>query len=548
MRSHSPNSLQYKKLPDSESPEYRSNKKQKKGIRSWITKLIIFLLITGSLYLIYRQFFTLQGSPNQPPLPVRAERANLKVSVSANGTVEPKKLVNVSPKNAGILKELYVEEGDYLQQGQLIAKMDDSNLLGQLLESEGKLAEAQANLRKLINGNRSQEIAQAQAKLEQLKAKLKKLITGNRSQEIAQAKAKLTNAQATFDQAEDELRRDQILLQEGAISQLDLNKQRAIRDSAKAEVTEAEEELSLMNEGTRQEEIEEARAEVKAQQQVLSLLQEGTRQEEIDQARAEVQSTKGSLKTIQTEIEDTLIRAPFQGIVSSKYADPGAFVTPMTSGSAVSSATSTSILSIASENEILANVSENNIAKIKVGQAVGIEADAFPGIIFEGKVSQIAPQATVEQNVTSFEVKVELTQEAQQQLRSGMNVSVEFYVEELTNVLTVPTIAVTRKNNTTGVYIVGPDLSPEFVSVVTGASSDSLTEVKSGLDGSEHVLTEPPPSDGPPKPGFSLSNLFRGGSHNGPPGGGPPGGGPPGGGPPGGGPPGGGPPSGGPPQ
>ncbi|EAZ92674.1 Secretion protein HlyD [Crocosphaera chwakensis CCY0110] len=457
--------------------------------------------------------------------------------MSANGTVEPKKLVNVSPKNAGILRELFIEEGDYVKKGQLIAKMDDSNLLGQLIESEGKLAEAQANLRKLINGNRSQEIAQAEAKLEQLEANLKKLITGNRSQEIAQAQARLINAQATFEQAEDEFKRDEILFKEGAISQLTLNEQRAIRDSAKAEVTEAEEELSLMNEGTRQEDIEEARAEVKAQTEALSLLEEGTREEEIAQARAEVQSTKGSLQTIKTEIEDTMIRAPFNGIISSKYADPGAFVTPMTSGSAVSSATSTSILSLASENEILTNVSENNIAKIKVGQAVGIEADAFPGIIFEGKVSQIAPQATVQQNVTSFEVKVDLSQEAQQQLRSGMNVSVEFYIDELNNVLTVPTIAVTRKDNTTGVFIVGLDHAPEFLPIVIGASSDSLTEVKSGLDGSEHILTEAPPSDAPPKAGFSLRDLFRGGSNQGPPGGGPPGGGPPGSGPPGGGPP-----------
>ncbi|MDJ0845821.1 efflux RND transporter periplasmic adaptor subunit [Crocosphaera sp.] len=469
----------------------------------------------------------MQTHPDQRPLPVRAERANLKVTVSANGTVEPKKLVNVTPKNAGILAELYVDEGDYVQTGELIAKMDDSNLLGQLLESEGNLAEAQANLRKLINGNRSQEIAQARAKLEQLEANLKKLVNGNRSQEIAQSQARLANAKATFEQAEDEWQRNEILFQEGAIARLTLNKKKAVRDRAKAEVTEAEEELSLMNEGTRQEEIEEARAEVKAQREELSLLQEGTRQEEIAQARAEVQSTKGSLKTIKTEIEDTMIRAPFDGIVSSKYADPGAFVTPMTSGSSVSSATSTSILSLASENEILANVSEKNIAKIKVGQAVGIEADAFPGIIFDGKVSQIAPQATVEQNVTSFEVKIELAQEAQQQLRSGMNVSVEFYIDELTNVLTVPTIAVTRKDNRTGVYIVGVDFAPEFVSIVTGASSDSLIEVKSGLDGSEQILTEPPPSDAPPQPSFSLGDLFRGGSHNHPPGGGPPGGRPP---------------------
>jgi HlyD family secretion protein len=61
-----------------------------------------------------------------------------------------------------------------------------------------------------------------------------------------------------------------------------------------------------------------------------------------------VTQAEGSLKTIQTQIEDAVIRAPFSGIVTSKYADPGDFVTPTTSGSSVSSATSSSILSLAS--------------------------------------------------------------------------------------------------------------------------------------------------------------------------------------------------------
>lgn len=104
--------------------------------------------------------------------------------------------------------------------------------------------------------------------------------------------------------------------------------------------------------------------------------------------------------------------------MTQKYADPGAFVTPTTSGSAVSSATSSSILALASRNEVVANLSESNIAKIRLGQKVTITADAYPGRTFEGKVSQIAAQATVEQNVTSFQVKVSLTN-TQRLLRWG---------------------------------------------------------------------------------------------------------------------------------
>ncbi|MHC5731178.1 MAG: efflux RND transporter periplasmic adaptor subunit, partial [Nostoc sp.] len=129
-------------------------------------------------------------------------------------------------------------------------------------------------------------------------------------------------------------------------------------------------------------------------------------------------SARGSLQNIQAEINDTIIRAPFNGVVTKKYADPGAFVTPTTASSEVASSSSSSILSLASTNEVVASLAETNISKIRLGQKVSIQADAYPGKTFEGKVSQIAAQAIVEQNVTSFEVRVSLS-DPQRLLRSG---------------------------------------------------------------------------------------------------------------------------------
>lgn len=111
--------------------------------------------------------------------------------------------------------------------------------------------------------------------------------------------------------------------------------------------------------------------------------------------KAQILSTRGSLKTIQTQINDTSIRAPFNGIVTRKFADPGAFVTPTTAGSAVSSATSSLILSLASKNQIVANVAESNIAQMRLGQKATIKADAFPLYTFEGKVVQISPGISI---------------------------------------------------------------------------------------------------------------------------------------------------------
>jgi HlyD family secretion protein len=438
------------------------------------------LLLAGGGYLVYRQLFA--------PQPIRMavvpiERKNLSVTISANGTIEPETVINVSPKNQGILKRLLVDEGDYVRQGQPIAYMDDSNLRGQLIQEQGKLAQAEANLRKLIAGNRTQDIDQAQARL--------------------------ATARAALKIAEDEYQRNQPLKDAGAISQLVLNQKRAARDSAQGEV--------------------------EAARQALSLQRAGSRQEDIDQARAEVTFARGSLQTVQTQIDDTVIRAAFSGLVLRKYADPGAFVTPMTAGSSVTSATSSSLLSLASTNQAVANVSESNISKIRIGQPVVLEADAYPGKTFQGRVAEISTQAIVQQNVTSFLVKSTILSDSKQMLRAGMNISVDFNVGQLQNVLTVPTIAVTRQNDTAGVYVLGPDQRPRFIPVTTGATINNRTEIKTGLNGTEQVLMSLPPRPKAPS-FFSLPNLFGGSPSDGPPGGGPPGAPPPGGAP-GGGPP-----------
>jgi hypothetical protein len=226
-------------------------------------------------------------------------------------------------------------------------------------------------------------------------------------------------------------------------------------------------------------------------------LKAGTRTEDIEQARAQLASARGSLQTIQTQINDTVLRAPFDGVITQKYADPGAFVTPTTSGSAVSSATSSSIVSLASTNQVVANIAEVNIAKIRLGQKVIITADAYPGKTFEGKVSQIAAQAIVEQNVTSFQVKVAIVSDSENLLRSGMNVTTDFEVGQLKNALVVPTAAVVRRERSTGVFVAGEDNKPVFTRIQTGATVDKYTEVKSGLKGNERVLLSFPPGSRP---------------------------------------------------
>ncbi|KYC42927.1 efflux transporter periplasmic adaptor subunit [Scytonema hofmannii PCC 7110] len=479
--------------PVKSSQLLRKKTLKKQRITNWLPWLLIPFILGGMSYVVYRQVVIV---PRQEAirkiLTVPVERQSLPITVSANGTIKPERSINISPKNAGVLKTLLVKEGDTVKQGQAIAYMDDSNLKGQLMQARGQLAQVEANLQKLIAGTRPEEIAQAKAQLDEALANLQKVIVGHRPQEIAQAEARLKSARASLRKVEDDFRRNKNLYDAGAISLQTLNQKRADRDSVEAQVMEVQQALALQKEGSRQEDIEQARAVARQRKHALTLLEVGTRKEDIDAARAQVISARGSLQNIQTQINDTIIRVPFDGVVTKKFADPGSVVTPTTSASSVSSALSSSILSLASTNQVVTNVAETNIAKIRLSQKVTITADAYPGKTFEGQVNQIAAQATLEQNVTSFEVKVTIISDSEKLLKSGMNVEAQFQVDRLQDALVVPTAAVVRRENLTGVLVAGIDNMPVFVPVEIGVTVENLTEIRSGLKGDEKVLLSIP--------------------------------------------------------
>ena len=137
--------------------------------------------MAGGGYAVYRQLIVIpEQQAKRKVLTAAVERMSLSVTVSANGTIKPERLINVSPKTSGRLKSLLVKEGDRVKQGQILAYMDDSNFRGQLTQAQGQLAAAQANLQKLIAGNRSEDIAQAQAELSNAQASLREAATNLR--------------------------------------------------------------------------------------------------------------------------------------------------------------------------------------------------------------------------------------------------------------------------------------------------------------------------------------------------------------------------------
>lgn len=490
--------------------------KDRPKLPKWLAWLIAISILAGGGYFAYNQYTLSQRQESRRRIQtVTVDRADTAVTISANGTVQPAQSVNVSPKNSGVLKQLLVKEGDRVEAGQVLAYMDDSNFQGQLMQAQAQVATAQANLTKLETGNRPQEIAQAQAQLAAAQANLDKLIAGNRPQEIAQSRSQLIAAEANLQQAELNFNQNQRLFSSGALSQREFDTSRTALATARAQVEQAKQATNLQQTGTRPEDIAAARAQVEQLKQALSLQQAGTRSEDIEAARAQLMNAQGQLKTVQTQINDTVIRAPFSGVVTRKFADPGSFVTPTTSSSAVTSATSSSILSLAATNQIVAKVPETSIPKIKVGQSVTIEADALPGKTFTGTVVQVATQSTIDQNVTNFEVKSALN-DRQNLLQAGMNVSVKFNVGKLENALVVPTVAIVRRTEGTGVLLAGQG-RPEFRKITTGATIEDRTVVESGLKEGDRILLSFPQGE---RPTSRTPSVFPGAPGGGTPGGG----------------------------
>lgn len=86
-------------------------------------------------------------------------------------------------------------------------------------------------------------------------------------------------------------------------------------------------------------------------------------------------------------MKDTVITAPFDDVVTRKYADRGSFVTPTTASSSVEGSASSSILTLATVNQVVAYLDEAQVVRVQLGQTVNVTADAYPDRRFSGKVS-----------------------------------------------------------------------------------------------------------------------------------------------------------------
>jgi len=183
------------------------------------------------------------------------------------------------------------------------------------------------------------------------------------------------------------------------------------------------------------------------------------------------------------DLEDTILKAPFSGVVSKIYVEEG----EVASSSNVSA--SSNILRLIDTSMLFADVSvdEVDISQIEMDQKVQITVDAYPDEVFPGKVVYIAPETTISSGLIVVEVKIEL-EKADPKLKPGFTASADIIVGEAKDVLLLPVEAVNERGGEKFVVVPGEE-EPSFRPVVTGISDDTNIEIKSGLKEGEKVLS-----------------------------------------------------------
>lgn len=247
--------------------------------------------------------------------------------------------------------------------------------------------------------------------------------------------------------------------------------QKAALQAQDAKVRQAREQLtsakSQVDVATRRNAVNEALAAQQLASAQLDQARAGLLQAQADVANNQLKSldiksahaTKvradAALANAKTTLDQTIVRAPSDGVILHKYVEQGTIIT---SGLSLNS-TGTSILQLGdvSKMYVYVLVDETDSGSISVGQRVNVSFDAFPNISFKGRVSRIDPQAQVVQNVTSIGVRVEIdnSQENFKLLKPALNATCDFIVAEKRHVISVPSEAVQTDAN-------GP-----FVQVVT---------------------------------------------------------------------------------
>ncbi|MFY0543543.1 HlyD family secretion protein [Brevibacillus sp. H7] len=338
--------------------------------------------------------------------------------------------VDLSFKMGGSIAELKVKEGDEVKAGQLVATLNNEELLAKREQAQAAYKLAVVRMEQAKKGvavtdhSSSAQVDQALAAVNAAQAQYEANKNGARMEEVAQLKAKLEAALSAKEIAQTQLDRMKTLYQEGAVPQVKVEEAQMQYEKALAEYTAAEEQLKMAKTGARKEQLDAAQAQLQQataayKQAVAARGQVGLKQLDVKSAEAGVQQAKGALDEIDAYLNNTKLFSPVDGIVKSVAVQKGELVSQ-----------GFTVVTIQAKADLFVKfyVSEFAISHLKAGDKVSLYVPALNRNV-EAQIASIAPAADFavkkatqelgDRDIRSFQVKLNLSEG---ELRPGLTV------------------------------------------------------------------------------------------------------------------------------
>lgn len=376
---------------------------------------------------------------------------------TASGYVVARTKAAVSSKLSGRLVDLKVDVGSRVRKGEILARIEDDVY-------KAAFDQATAGV--------------AQTRAEETAAGVRVTIA---ERSVAKAQASKEEMQATVDQwkvelaeAERVLTREQALLEREAGTPEVVAQARYKRDLTKANITRAEAQIKMTDAA-----LHEAEAEVHGQKARVTVAAEATK------------AAEALLATARSNLADTELKAPFDGVVLRKEADVGEMVVPALMGGG---STRGSVVTLAdfSTLEMEVDVFERDLHFVVDGAPAQVVLDAYPDDRLPGRVRQVEP--TADRQKATVLVKVTFNKPDPRALpeMGGRVVFLRAGTESLpAPEVLAPTGALVTRDGKQGVFVV-EESRVRFVPVEAGEARKGVTPIKSGLAGGEAVVVEVP--------------------------------------------------------
>jgi HlyD family secretion protein len=411
-------------------PPLESAPRPAKRPRRWRLAALALAIVLAAGSGAWR-YFADSPAPANPTVAVR--RGDIRQTISATGKVQAVTTVQVGTQVSGTVSELHADFNSRVKAGQVIARLDPSQIDAQLKQSKASLAAAEAN----VASARSTVTSQAAA--------------------VAASKANVDRADAVLLEANRAFENTQRLVKEGVMPARQVQTDEASRLQALAQKAQA------------------------AAQYAQAVAQAEGSKSQLVQAEAQATQSRAAVEVAGVNLERTIIRAPIDGVVVSRNVDVG-----QTVAASLQAPTLFLIANDLTKMQVLADIDEADVGQLSPESAVTFTVDAFPLETFTGRISQIRLAPAVVQNVVTYTAVVDVAN-PKLQLKPGMTATITATIEERTNVLLVPSAAF-RVNANAANRPAGRGPGSSVLWKMAGDGQLEAVRAKAGM--SDGVLTE----------------------------------------------------------